>query len=157
MIEIRVIGDDREQIKSDIAFLAEQFGVLTTGASIERVSDDTLVGTATGETEAPKRRSRKTNAEKAAEALSGASAPPEEEAGAAEDPFGPDDSEEEVDLEKVKTATLERLQRLYASKGGTDTGNSLLAKHGNGVKKFAKLPLEVFPAIAKDLDVLNVA
>lgn len=157
MIEIRVIGDDAEAIKKDIAFLAVQFGVSTTSTNVERTGEDTLVGTATGETEAPRRRGRKTNAEKAAEALSGASAPPEEEAGAAEDPFGPDDSEDEVDLEKVKTATLERLQRLYASKGGTDTGNSLLAKHGKGVKKFAKLPLEVFPAIAKDLDVLNVA
>ncbi len=156
MIEIRVIGDDVEAIKRDIAFLAEQFGVLTTGVNVERVSEETLVGTAAGETDVPKRRGRKSNAEKAAEALSGEKAPVDEIVD--EDPFGVDDAgEEDVDLEKVKTATLERLQRLYASKGGTDTGNSLLAKHGNGVKKFAKLPLQVFPKIAKDLDTLNVA
>lgn len=154
MIEIRVIGDNPEQIKNDIAFLAAQFGVVTGAVTIEQVSEDTVVGTAIGEP--PKRRGRRTNAEKAAEALSGEKAPVEEDA--AEDPFSTDDEPEaEVDLEKVKTATLERLQRLYASKGGTDTGNSLLAKHGKGVKKFAKLPLEVFPAIAKDLDVLGAA
>jgi hypothetical protein len=154
MIEIRVIGEDHETVKKDIAFLAAQFGVVTGEVTLEQVSEDTVVGTAIGEP--PKRRGRKTNAEKAAEALSGEEAPVEEDA--AEDPFSTDDEPEaEVDLEKVRAATLERLQRLYASKGGVDSGNALLAKHGKGVKKFAKLPLEVFPAIAADLDVLEVA
>lgn len=153
MIEIRVIGDDAEAIKKDIAFLAAQFGVVTGEMTVEQVSEGTVVGSAIGE--APKKRGRKTNAEKAAEALSGDKAPAEI---VDEDPFGVNDEpEEEVDLEKVKTATLERLQRLYATKGGVDSGNALLAKHGKGEKKFARLPLEIFPAIAKDLDVLEVA
>jgi hypothetical protein len=154
MLEIRIIGDNPEQIRSDIAFLAAQFGVVTGEVAVEQVSEGTVVGSATGE--APKRRGRKSAAEKAAEALSGEQTPAGEIVD--EDPFGVDDEpEDEVDLEKLKAATLERLQRLMATKGGTDTVNSLLSKYGNGVKKFTKLPLETFPKIAKDLDVLKAA
>jgi hypothetical protein len=152
MIEIRVIGEDHEAIKKDIAFLAEQFGVVTGEVTIEQVSQDTSVGTATGEP--PKKRGRKSAAEKAAEALSGEKEPVGEIVD--NDPFGVDD-EPEVDLEKIKVATLERMQRLMTEKGGSDTVASLLSKYGNGVKKFAKVPADVFPAIRKDLDTLGVA
>jgi hypothetical protein len=153
MIEIRVLGEDHEAIKKDIAFLAEQFGVVTGEVTIERVSQDTAVGTATGEP--PKKRGRKSAAEKAAEALSGEKEPVGEIVD--NDPFGTDDDEPEVDLEKLKVTTLERMQRLMTEKGGSDTFASLLTKYGGGVKKFAKVPADVFPKIAADLNTLGVA
>lgn len=154
MIEIRVIGEDAEAIRKDIAVLAEAFGVVTGEVNIEAGSGETLVGSATAEK--PKQRGRKTNAQKAAETLSSPQEPPPAPAEPADDPFGGDDEEEEtVDLEALKKATLERLQKLSAEKGGMDTVNSLLSKHGKGERKFSKLSLETFPAIARDLDTLK--
>ena len=143
MIEIRVIGEDPETIKKEIAFLAAQFGIATGEPAIERKNDDSVVASATEE---PPKRKRRTRAEMAAE----------EALPAEEDPFGDDEPQEEtVDLEALKKDVIDRLQKLYSTKGGADTGNSLLSKHGRGEKKFSKLPLDAFPAIAKDLDVLG--
>jgi len=49
LLEIRVIGDDAESIRKDIAFLAAEFGVVTGEVALEQVSALTVVGAAIGE------------------------------------------------------------------------------------------------------------
>lgn len=159
MISITVAGESEAEIQKDIELLARAFGVTPAAAAAIVGNAKTVIAEEPkAEAEEPKkRRGRPKKEETVAPADDDPFAP---STGGEDDPFAGSEEEEESEalseeeLKELRKKTLTRLQRLYTR--DADTVGSLMSKHGKGViKKAAELPMEVFPALARDLDVLN--
>jgi len=161
MLEIHITADSFEELKTEIVKFAAAFNVdIVHETAVEKTESGAVSKTIIGET---KKRGRKPKDAAAA----AAAALTEEEPVAAEgegggfDPFGEEEPEEEqgLDLEKLKSDTIARLQKLAGSKAGLDTLSAITSKYnttGEKKFKFASLDSTIFVKIAADLDTLKV-
>jgi hypothetical protein len=164
MLEIHVTADNIEELKTKVAELAVAFGVVVGEMTVEETKSGSVSGTVTGEP--PKKRGRKPkDTVAAATALTEEEPTAEEEAAEEEvegfDPFGTEEEAGEpgLDLEKLKSDTIARLQKLAGSKAGLDVLSGITSKYnttGEKKFKFASLDSTVFVKIAQDLDTLKV-
>jgi hypothetical protein len=162
LIEFHITADTEAEAIEGIEILARRFGVIASPVAIGKTETGKVTGEATGD-EPPKKRGRKPkDAAAAATALTEEEPAAAEEEGDSFDPFDPEEEEEEtegLDLEKLKSDTIARLQKLAGSKEGLDTLSAITSKYNTKKErkfKFASLDSTVFTKIAADLDTLKV-